>query len=139
MSKEIEKDFMNDIMSKCELEVEPKDIAMLLYDIYDVPSGICEQIKNMVQRLESIDNSNPSEAMESLERLNYHTTLEYQDSKEYYIVRQYIHKAQEQEKENKELKENIKRWHDLLLKSGIDSKGIVADEIENYWAIKAGV
>ena len=35
-----------------------------------------------------------------------------------------------------ELKQHIKRWHDLLLKTGINSKGTVADEIENYWAIK---
>ena len=38
-----------------------------------------------------------------------------------------------------ELLKHIKRWHDLLLKSGIDSKGIVINEIENYLEIKAGV
>jgi len=70
MNKELEKDFMNDIMGDTELTVEPTDIAKLLYDIYDVPSGICEQIKNMVQRLEAIDNANPSEAMNCVERLN---------------------------------------------------------------------
>lgn len=85
-------------MSKECIQVKATDIIELLYDVYGVPSGICEQIKNMVQRLESIDNAKPSEALECLERLNYHTTLEYQDSKEYYIARQYIHKAQENEK-----------------------------------------
>lgn len=39
-------------------------------------------------------------------------------------------------KENAELNQHIKRWHDLLLKTGINSKGTVVDEIENYWTIK---
>ena len=56
-------------MSKEYLEAKPEDISKLLYEVYDVPSGICEQIKNMAQRLESIDNANPSEALECLEAL----------------------------------------------------------------------
>lgn len=45
-------------------------------------------------------------------------------------------KCEELEKENTELNQHIKRWHDLLLKTGINSKGTVVDEIENYWTIK---
>lgn len=45
-------------------------------------------------------------------------------------------KSQELEKKNAELNQHIKRWHDLLLKTGINSKGTVVDEIENYWTIK---
>lgn len=52
-------------------------------------------------------------------------------------VEKALKKAQELEKENAELNQHIKRWHDLLLKTGINSKGTVVDEIENYWTIKA--
>lgn len=57
-------------MSKEYLEVKPEDISKLLYDVYGVPSGICEYIKCMVQRLEAIDNSEPSEALECLDRID---------------------------------------------------------------------
>ncbi len=56
-------------MSKEYLEAKPEDIVKLLYEVYDVPSGICEHIKNMQQRLEAIDNSKPSEAMDSLKQI----------------------------------------------------------------------
>lgn len=57
-------------MSKEYLEAKPEDIANLLYEVYDVPSGICEQIKDMVQRLESIDNAKPSETLAAYEKLD---------------------------------------------------------------------
>lgn len=112
-------------------------------------------VQEALQRLESIDNANPSEAMKCLEKMmNFAKSDLDSIPQSFYdlcvkknkeidnivdVVKQALLKAQEQEKEYKELKENVKRWHDLLLKSGIDSKGLVINDIEEYWAIKAGV
>ena len=52
-----------------ELEAKTEDISKLLYEVYDVPSGICEYIDEAFQRLEAIDNANPSEALECLESM----------------------------------------------------------------------
>ena len=51
------------------IQVKAEDISKLLYEVYDVPSGICEQVKNAFIRLEVIDNSKPSEALDYLERI----------------------------------------------------------------------
>ena len=86
-------------MSKEYLEVKSEDIANLLYEVYDVPNGICEHIKNMVQRLESIDNANLSEALEDLDRMAQQVFRTDDDFELYYDkVKQHILKAQEQEK-----------------------------------------
>lgn len=101
-------------------ELEALNYVWYNYYTEELSRDEVEQIEkhlNIVQdglkRLKSIDNANPSEALECLERLNYHTTLEYQDSKEYYIVRQYIHKAQEQEKVLKIIKKKLVNIVDL--------------------------
>jgi len=52
-----------------ELKAKPEDISELLYEVYDVPSEICKQIKNMVQRLKAIDNAKSSEALECLKQI----------------------------------------------------------------------
>ena len=93
-------------------------------------------IKQALAELKQIKEAKPSEAMECLEKLPY-MSQGYGNWKEYYnIIKQALLKAQELEKENAELNQHIKRWHDLLLKTGINSKGTVVDEIENYWQIK---
>lgn len=57
------------------LEAKTEDISKLLYEVYDVPSGICEYIDKVLQRLEQIDNARVfekvecSEALECLEKL----------------------------------------------------------------------
>ena len=76
----------------------------------------------------------PSEALRCLEELRSNLGVIYDDTLN--AIEQALLKAQELEKENAELNQHIKRWHDLLLKTGINSKGTVADEIENYWQIK---
>ena len=116
------------------LEAKPEDIGKLLYEVYDVPSGICEYINKALLELKAIKEAKPSEAMECLEELRSNLGVIYNDTLN--TIEQALLKAQELEKELAELNQHIKRWHDLLLKTGINSKGTVVDEIENYWTIK---
>lgn len=89
-------------MSKECIQAKPEDIVELLYEVYDVPSGICEHIKNMVQRLESTDNANPSEALECLKQIEdvIETKIGLGVVNTYLIniIKQALIKAQEQEK-----------------------------------------
>jgi hypothetical protein len=93
MSKELEKELINDVMNSDELQVEPNDIVKILYDIYNVPSGICKQIKDMVQRLESIDSVNPSAALKYVngkiadleDDLQHYTMVDKNKIKEFFI------------------------------------------------------
>ena len=102
----------------------------------EVPIGNKEIaiLKSALLELKAIKEAKPSEAMECLEELRSNLGVIYDDTLN--TIEQALLKAQELEKENAELNQHIKRWHDLLLKTGINSKGTVADEIENYWAIK---
>ena len=86
---------------------------------------------------------NSNEALESLKEIEKHIkyeneygTLCYDYEEELSTIKSELLKAQQLEKEIAELNQHIKRWHDLLLKTGINSKGTVVDEIENYWQIK---
>jgi len=125
---------------------ECKKAGVELTEDYDL-------IKKALLELKSIKEANPIEALKYVngkiadleDDLQHYTMVEKDKCKEFFIredlkqfesIKQYILKAQELEKENAELNQHIKRWHDLLLKTGINSKGTVADEIENYWAIK---
>ena len=56
-------------MTKEYIQVKAEDISKILYEVYDVPSGICEQVKNMAQRLEAIDNSKSSKALICLHKI----------------------------------------------------------------------
>lgn len=112
--------------------------------VEDILLFFCESVEKALQRLEAIENANPSGALKCL--IGLEKEIIQRDGRitdflkiKFDTIKQALIKAQEQEKEYKELKENVKRWHDLLLKSGIDSKGMVAFEIEEYWSIKAGV
>lgn len=61
----------------------------------------CNIIEKELQRLESIDNSNPSEALECLFRIGYNHRENYingRHKEDYNIVEQTLLKAQEQEK-----------------------------------------
>ena len=61
-----------------ELEAKTEDISKLLYEVYDVPSGICEYIDEVLQRLEAIDNTNPSEALDKLDEIiDYYNEPQY--------------------------------------------------------------
>ena len=105
-------------MSKECIQVKATDIVDLLYEVYDVPNGICEQIKNMIQRLEAIDNAKPSEALECLEEIAkaptfmggnpkylYHTKSEIPFIEDINTIKQALLKAKEQEKVLKIIKE----------------------------------
>lgn len=124
MSKELEKELMNDVMDNDELQVEPNDIAMLLYDIYDVPSGMCKQIKDMIQRLESIDNASPSEALKELKELhelaygNEETSWKIDEIRMSSHIKQALLKAQEQEKVLEVIKELISKHCKIELIDG---------------------
>ncbi len=102
----------------------------------EVPIGNKEIaiLKSALLELKAIKEAKPSEAMECLEELRSNLGVIYDDTLN--TIEQALLKAQEQEKENAELRQHIKRWHHLLLKTGINSKGTVVDEIENYWQIK---
>lgn len=72
------------------------------------PTQDYEIIKETLQRLETIDNSNPSEALEYLEDLRDYLLrdrVNISSTKNYNIIKNYILKAQEQEKVLKIIKE----------------------------------
>lgn len=91
-----------------------------------------EIIKKSLQRLESIDNANPNEAMKSLEKIkdNFGCDLAYYNlSLEYEIVEQALLKAQEQVKVLSILKEKcVSVWY--LMKSK------TVEEYNSYLYIK---
>lgn len=80
----------------------------------------CKIVEAALQELQTIKEIKALEALCSLERLNCHTTLEYQDSKEYYIVRQYIHKSQEHNKVLSIIKEKMVNLLLLELAENVD-------------------
>lgn len=101
-----------------------KDIVKSVNEI--LPNS-CNKVEQALQRLESIDNANPSEALECLDYIeNKVKDLEYvakQNDNEYLLskyipsekfntIKQALLKAQEQEKENELLKEIIKSLFD---------------------------
>lgn len=95
----------------------------------------CDVIEQALQRLEAIDNAKPSEALECWQWINA-TIPQWvrEKDKEHPNVlepiKQYILKAQEQEKENKKLKSKLNRWLELLESDGINSKNMVATDIQ---------
>lgn len=68
------------------------------------------ELQQALLELKAIDNANPSEALECLEdlKLMCGTRIELDKFPEYDIIKQYILKAQEQEKENEKLKCQVK-------------------------------
>ena len=70
--------------------------------------------KQALQRLEAIDNANPSEALEELFKTTYFGSAEEYKKIDncYNTIKQALIKAQEQEKENKVLKEIIRSLFD---------------------------
>ncbi len=76
----------------------------------------CDVIEQSLQRLEAIDNANPSEALKCLEKiidnLDDYADFEIKQEANEYIdtIKQALLKAQELEKENELLKEIIKRY-----------------------------
>lgn len=103
-----------------------------------------EDIKQALQRLEEIDQANPSEALKELKLVeNWIKDRELEISNviepSLNTIKQALIKSQEQEKGFKELRENVKRWHDTLKSKNEYASETVVAEIEDYWAIKAGV
>ena len=75
----------------------------------------CDVIEQALQRLESIDNANPSEALECWQWINatipqWVREKDKQHPNVLEPIKQALLKAQEQEKENELLKEIIKRY-----------------------------
>lgn len=118
--------------------------------------GAFEILESALHRLESIDNANPSEALEDLiDMIEYFTRLDYVEP----IVRNEIHdkfkdiywhklphldsikeallKAQEQEKENELLKEIIKSLFDrgCPLHQYTDKEGVLTIEVDSECSI----
>ena len=104
-----------------------------------------EIIFNALKRLEAIDNANPSEAINFIEALlnagvsdkhflnvaNHETLLELAN------IKQALLKAQEQEKENEELKERVqfleKEYNNLMEdKDNLESELFKSSEPKNY-------
>ena len=112
------------------------DIKWLFKEEYNtIKQALLKQLSGSQYTNIYIDEAvKPSEALRCLEELRSNLGVIYDDTLN--TIEQALLKAQELEKELAELNQHIKRWHDLLLKTGINSKGTVVDEIENYWTIK---
>jgi len=135
----MEKEF-EETKRKTPLEMfkEVKDLEVAdspLMTVEDCLPFMCEKVEQSLLELKAIKEAKPSEALRCLEELRSNLGVIYDDTLN--TIEQALLKARELEKENTELNQHIKRWHDLLLKTGINSKGTVVDEIENYWTIKA--
>ena len=128
-----------------------RDISYLILENYSDKEPLTEEqklskncfldyskyIEKELQRLEAIDNANPSEALDKVNKL-LESCYEYEKktgknaivhiSKEPLIeIQQALIKAQEQ---NKKLKSNLARWLELLQADGINSKNMVATDIQ---------
>lgn len=84
--------------------------------IYHIEENDINIVKQALQRLEAIDNANPSEALKEIGILRGFNKVELKDDKNVNksldIIKQALVKAQEQEKENEILKEIIKSLFD---------------------------
>ena len=103
--------------------------------------GVCDEnykiVKEALQRLEAIDNTNPSEAMKSLDRLEYYHTTSVHDlgCKEHRLedinnIKQYILKSQEQEKENARNEEILQKYYQEGIT--LDSVRVLKQERDKY-------
>lgn len=156
MSKELEAlepsvllEFIDGLLKRYENKTD--------YNIYITKDWLLE-IKKAIKRLESIDNSNPSEALKCLERIdntlclnNIKGKLEFGiDTEEHTdcdsvigmtedleAIKQALLKAQEQEKENELLKEIIKSLFDrgCPLHQYTDKEGVLTIEVDSECSI----
>ena len=83
----------------------------------------------MTKELEQIDNSNPSKALECLEYLIKECVGndKYVFESQLNTIKQALIKSQE---DKKEIKRTLERWLALLETDGIDSKSMVATDIQ---------
>ena len=108
--RQLNKDLTN--LMDC-LRKQDKDNKAILYEGRHLKKVILpyEEYQKMCQRLESIDNANPSEALRELENLGTHgieyrepfelgftKSMPFKSTKEFKIIKQALIKAQEQEK-----------------------------------------
>ena len=131
MSKELEYEFNNfanllhkDCMNLMEcLKKQDKDNKPILYlgKHYEKVILPYEEYQKMCNRLESIDNANPSEALNVLKATEKYTGIDLT------VVKQALLKAQEQEAK---FLDNLQRWFLLLGESGANTKYKVRDEME---------
>lgn len=98
--------------------------------VKDIVPFMCEKVEQSLHRLESIDNSNPSEALKDLERIGSDYFLGSKDclvkkiyEKEYNNIKQALLKAQEQEKILNIIKENP-----FILENYFKNKGLKNQE-----------
>ena len=131
MNKELEEAF-GLIKRVCELYIESRSY-LTGSDI--IENQINEALNTIKNRLEVTDNAESSEALECLEYL-YCNPEDYRSTdkaKDYNTVKNYILKAQEQEKENELLKEIIKSLFDrgCPLHQYTDKDGMLLIEVDN--------
>ena len=102
-----------------------------------VERTIIECIKEKIQRLEQIDNANPSEVLEKLKTIKIKCHPNSNPSplvdESLVIVEQALLKAQEQEKENARLKEIL--INGFKDKNGVFHKQTYLAFIDNEWCI----
>lgn len=129
---------------ECLEHIKKDDFNMIITTYPPIPAynGITKddmfnKIKQALKRLESIDNANPSEALEGLERLEYYHIRSVNDLgckehrlKDISTIKQALLKAQEQEK----FFDDKLVFKNGCIMSGFDYKGkqIVAMPLEEY-------
>lgn len=107
---------------------------------YDNIGKLLNDIELKLQRLDSIDNANPSEALECVEDLIFNFSVdEYVDryDNNLQVIKQALLKSQEQEKENELLKERIqfleKEYNNLMEdKDNLESELFKQSEPKQY-------
>lgn len=100
---------------------------------------LCDTIEKELQRLESIDNANPSEAMNCLHIIAFNTQFiaGMNFGNELRAIERALFKAKEQEKENELLKEIIKSLFDrgCPLHQYMDNKRGLTIEVDDECSI----
>lgn len=106
-----------------------------------------EKVEKILLEYEQIKNTNPSEALESLEDIGFaalnecygppYTRISDEYDEDFKTIKNYILKSQKQEKENELLKEIIKSFFDrgCPLHQYTDKEGILTIEVDNECSI----
>ena len=106
-----------------ELGAKIEDISKLLYEVYDVPSGICEHIEQALTELEQIKNAEPTKALERLEDMAKDTYVGDYYKKNIDTIKQALIKA---EQDRAELKRILDRFEDKAHKNMcLDTSGLI--------------
>lgn len=110
---------------------------------YAYSPDVVEEFRQSLQRLEAIDNANPSEALECLEEIIHEfNEPHYELSGEYSYKNELLERCEnevntikqalikESRRVVREIPNKLERWLELLSTDGINSKSMVANDIQ---------